>query len=174
MLGASTQGVVVSSVCTGIQPKYSLRPSPCSSCATTQGCAHASTWHEASCAVQGASNKGTTKRSLGHAMGPSFGSLCFGSAILTLVQLIRNLMESYVPPTLPCSLILAATLGQISMGLTVVCAREGLHSLCAVFGASCWLPAHLSLLLLLSRVQNPDTAKLLGLRVCTSSTLKLP
>ena len=48
-------------------------------------------------AMQGTSTKGNTMRSVKHAMGPSFGSLCFGSAILTLVQLIRNAMESCAP-----------------------------------------------------------------------------
>lgn len=37
--------------------------------------------------------KGTTLRSLKHALGPSFGSLSFGAAILTFVQLARNAME---------------------------------------------------------------------------------
>ena len=47
--------------------------------------------------MQGSSTKGNALRSVKHAMGPSFGSLCFGSAILTLVQLIRNAMESCAP-----------------------------------------------------------------------------
>ena len=47
--------------------------------------------------MQGSSTQGNTLRSVKHAMGPSFGSLCFGSAILTLVQLIRNAMESCAP-----------------------------------------------------------------------------
>ncbi|KAK9846092.1 hypothetical protein WJX84_002167 [Apatococcus fuscideae] len=41
----------------------------------------------------GTSTQGTTKRALGHALGPSFGSLSIGSAILTIVQLLRNAIE---------------------------------------------------------------------------------
>lgn len=41
----------------------------------------------------GASMVGSTKRSVGLALGPSFGTCAFGSAILTLVQLVRNAME---------------------------------------------------------------------------------
>jgi len=37
--------------------------------------------------------KGTTMRSVRHALGPSFGTLSFGAAVLTLVQLARNAME---------------------------------------------------------------------------------
>lgn len=39
------------------------------------------------------SNRGTTLRSLKHALGPSFGSLALGSAILTAVQIARQAME---------------------------------------------------------------------------------
>lgn len=39
------------------------------------------------------STQGTTKRSLRHALGASFGSLSLGSLVLTLVQLLRNAME---------------------------------------------------------------------------------
>lgn len=34
-------------------------------------------------------------RSVKHAIGPSFGSLSFGAAILTFVQLARNAMEQW-------------------------------------------------------------------------------
>ena len=37
--------------------------------------------------------KGTTLRSVSHAVGPSFGTLSFGAAILTLVAIARNAME---------------------------------------------------------------------------------
>ncbi|KAK9832158.1 hypothetical protein WJX74_000937 [Apatococcus lobatus] len=41
----------------------------------------------------GTSTQGSTKRAWGHALGPSFGSLSIGSAILTLVALVRNMIE---------------------------------------------------------------------------------
>jgi uncharacterized membrane protein required for colicin V production len=49
-------------------------------------------WYFAPAGVSN-SNKGTTIRSIKHALGPSFGSLSFGAAILTLVELARNAME---------------------------------------------------------------------------------
>mmetsp|Transcript_17844 Transcript_17844/g.21396 ORF Transcript_17844/g.21396 Transcript_17844/m.21396 type:complete len:587 (+) Transcript_17844:156-1916(+) len=36
------------------------------------------------------STAGTTKRALGHAVGPSFGTLCFGAMVLTWVEIIRS------------------------------------------------------------------------------------
>ena len=39
------------------------------------------------------SSQGRTMRSLGHALGASFGSLSLGSLVLTTVQLLRNAME---------------------------------------------------------------------------------
>ncbi|KAK9787237.1 hypothetical protein WJX73_001621 [Symbiochloris irregularis] len=44
-------------------------------------------------APPGASMVGTTRRSIGLALGPSFGTCAFGSAILTLIQALRNAME---------------------------------------------------------------------------------
>jgi len=43
----------------------------------------------------GSSPKGATRRALGHALGPSFGSLCFGSFILFLVAYIRAVMQRF-------------------------------------------------------------------------------
>jgi len=40
-------------------------------------------------------------RSVRHALGPSFGTLSFGAAVLTLVQLARNAMEQCAPPSPP-------------------------------------------------------------------------
>lgn len=37
--------------------------------------------------------KGTTLRSVRHALGPSFGTLSFSAAVLTLVDLARNALE---------------------------------------------------------------------------------
>ena len=37
--------------------------------------------------------KGNTMRSIKHGLGPSFGTLSFGAAILTLVEIARNAME---------------------------------------------------------------------------------
>ena len=37
--------------------------------------------------------QGTTLRSVKHALGPSFGSLALGSAILTAVQIARQIVE---------------------------------------------------------------------------------
>ena len=37
--------------------------------------------------------RGSTMLSLEHALGPSFGSLCFSSLVLTVSQMMRNAME---------------------------------------------------------------------------------
>jgi hypothetical protein len=37
--------------------------------------------------------RGTTRLSLKHALGPSFGSLCLSSLVLTISQLIRDAMD---------------------------------------------------------------------------------
>lgn len=37
--------------------------------------------------------RGTTRTSLRHALGPSFGSLCLSSMVLTISQLIKNAMD---------------------------------------------------------------------------------
>lgn len=37
--------------------------------------------------------RGTTLRSLKHAMGPSFGSLCLSSLVLTISQIMRQALE---------------------------------------------------------------------------------
>eukprot|EP00899_Mesostigma_viride_P015902 jgi/Mesvir1/24312/Mv10999-RA.3 len=39
--------------------------------------------------------EGTTRRSLGHALGPSFGTLCFASLLLTLVQLVKTIIDRW-------------------------------------------------------------------------------
>ncbi len=41
--------------------------------------------------------QGTTLRSVRHALGPSFGSLALGSAILTAVQIARQIVEVCAP-----------------------------------------------------------------------------
>lgn len=37
--------------------------------------------------------RGTTMRSLKHALGPSFGSLCVSSLVLTISQIMRQALE---------------------------------------------------------------------------------
>ncbi|CAG9465204.1 unnamed protein product [Pedinophyceae sp. YPF-701] len=48
-----------------------------------------SQWYFAPAHITGASSA-RVKRSLGHALGPSAGSLCFGAAIMTVVDLVRQ------------------------------------------------------------------------------------
>ena len=45
-------------------------------------------------APPGSTTKGTTRRSLGHALGPSWGTLCFGSAILTITETINGAIQN--------------------------------------------------------------------------------
>ena len=45
---------------------------------------------------------GSTKRSVKLALGPSFGTCAFASAVLTLIQLIRNAMEQCVARLQQC------------------------------------------------------------------------
>lgn len=39
------------------------------------------------------STRGTTLRSLKHALGPQFGSCCLGSLVLTVAEIMRSALE---------------------------------------------------------------------------------
>ena len=53
--------------------------------------------------------QGTTLRSVRHALGSSFGSLALGSAILTAVQIARQIVEVRDPVTM--STFMSSTAG---------------------------------------------------------------
>jgi len=57
----------------------------------THACAHTHTqWYFGSPQPDAPQKGSRALRSLGHALGPSLGSLCLGSAVLTLMNLLRQ------------------------------------------------------------------------------------
>ncbi|GAB4819018.1 hypothetical protein N2152v2_006064 [Parachlorella kessleri] len=51
-------------------------------------------WYFAAPGSSDATTKGSTTRSLGHALGPSFGSLCLSSLVLTITETLRQATEN--------------------------------------------------------------------------------